>query len=68
MIREQYPYTKVLIVTSLIDPKVLELSLIHISVKIARYTLDSWTELRQYSLMDEIRNQLKTMNRSLIFT
>jgi transposase len=26
------------------------------AVKIARYTLDSWTELRQYSLMDEIRN------------
>ena len=36
------------------------------AVKIARYTLDSWTELRQYSLMDEIRNQLKTMNVSLI--
>lgn len=33
------------------------------AVKIARYTLDSWTELNQYSLMDEIRNQLKTMNR-----
>ena len=27
------------------------------AVKIARYTLDSWTELKQYSLMDEIRNQ-----------
>ena len=38
------------------------------AVKIARYTLDSWTELRQYSLMDEIRNQLKTMNRQFDFT
>ena len=37
------------------------------AVKIARYTLDSWTELRQYSLMDEIRNQLKTMNRQFDF-
>ena len=26
-----------------------------------------WTELRQYSLMDEIRNQLKTMNRQFDF-
>lgn len=37
------------------------------AVKIARYTLDSWTELRQYSLIDEIRNQLKTMNRQFDF-
>ena len=37
------------------------------SVKIARYTLDSWVELKQYSLMDEIRNQLKTMNRQFGF-
>ncbi len=37
------------------------------SIKIARYTLDKWTELRQYSLMDEIRNQLKTMNRQFDF-
>lgn len=37
------------------------------AVKIARYTLDSWSELRQYSLMDEIRNQLKTMNRQFDF-
>ena len=37
------------------------------SVKIARYTLDNWTELKQYSLMDEIRNQLKTMNRQFGF-
>ena len=37
------------------------------AVKIARYTLDSWTELKQYSLMDEIHNQLKTMNRQFGF-
>lgn len=37
------------------------------SVKIARYTLDNWTDLRQYSLMDELRNQLKTMNRQFGF-
>ncbi len=37
------------------------------AVKIARYTLDTWTELRQYSLMDEIRTQLKTMNRQFGF-
>lgn len=37
------------------------------ALKIARYTLDKWTELRQYSLMDEIRNQLKTMNRQFDF-
>ncbi len=37
------------------------------SIKIARYALDKWTELRQYSLMDEIRNQLKTMNRQFDF-
>lgn len=37
------------------------------AVKIARYTLDSWTELKQYSLIDEIRNQLKTMNRQFSF-
>lgn len=37
------------------------------AVKIARYTLDNWTELKQYSLMDEIRNQLKTMNRQFDF-
>ena len=33
------------------------------SVKIARYTLDSWANLKQYTLMDELRSQLKTMNR-----
>lgn len=37
------------------------------AVKIARYALDSWTDLKQYSLMDEIRNQLKTMNRQFGF-
>jgi len=37
------------------------------AVKIARYTLDSWTELKQYSLMNEIRNQLKTINRQFDF-
>lgn len=37
------------------------------SVKIARYTLDSWTDLKQYTLMDEIRSQLKTMNRQFDF-
>ncbi len=31
--------------------------------KIARYTLDRWVKLKQYSHMDETRNQLKTMNR-----
>ncbi len=37
------------------------------TVKIARYALDTWTELRQYSLMDEIRSQLKIMNRQFGF-
>lgn len=37
------------------------------AIKIARYALDSWTDLKQYSLMDEIRNQLKTMNRQFAF-
>lgn len=37
------------------------------AVKIARYTLDNWTELKQYSLMDEILNQLKTMNHQFAF-
>lgn len=37
------------------------------AVKIARYALDSWIDLKQYSLMDEIRNQLKTMNRQFGF-
>src|SRR5699024_7364210 len=33
------------------------------SVKIARYTLDKWYKLKQYGVMDELRSQLKTMNR-----
>ena len=37
------------------------------SKKIARYTLDRWTKLRQYGNMDKIRNQLKTMNRQIGF-
>lgn len=37
------------------------------SVKIARYTLGSWANLKQYSLMDELRFQLKTMNRQFNF-
>lgn len=37
------------------------------SVKIARYTLDSWANLKQYNLMDEIRSQLKIMNRQFDF-
>ena len=37
------------------------------AVKIARYALDNWTELKQYCLMDEIRNQLKTLNRQFDF-
>ena len=33
------------------------------SIKIARYALDKWLNLKQYGSMDELRNQLKTMNR-----
>lgn len=33
------------------------------SLKIARYGLDNWVELRQHSPVDTIRYQLKTMNR-----
>ena len=33
------------------------------SLKIARYGLDNWAELRQHTTMDTIRYQLKTMNR-----
>ena len=36
-------------------------------MKIARYALDKWQNLKQYSLMDELRNQLKTMNRQFGF-
>ena len=35
--------------------------------KIARFALDRWVKLRQYGRMDEIRNQLKTMNRQFGF-
>ena len=37
------------------------------AMKIARFALDRWTKLRQYSRMDELRNQLKTMNRQFGF-
>ena len=33
------------------------------SLKIARYGLDNWAELRQHTPMDTIRYQLKNMNR-----
>ena len=35
--------------------------------KIARYTLDNWAELRQYSGMDNTRTQLKTLNSQFSF-
>ena len=38
-----------------------------ISIVIARYTLDNWTELRQYSGMDNTRTQLKTLNSQFSF-
>ena len=37
------------------------------AVKIARYALDKWQNLKQYSVMDELRSQLKTMNRQFSF-
>lgn len=37
------------------------------SKKIARYTLDRWSKLKQYGNMDKTRNQLKTMNRQFGF-
>ncbi len=33
------------------------------SIKIARYGLDNWAELREYNGMDEVRYNLKTLNR-----
>lgn len=36
-------------------------------MKIARYGLDNWHELRQYTSMDKTRTQLKTMNRQFDF-
>lgn len=37
------------------------------SVKIARYALDKWQTLKRYSIVDELRSQLKTMNRQFAF-
>lgn len=37
------------------------------AIKIACYALDKWNNLKQYSVMDELRNQLKTMNRQFDF-
>jgi transposase len=37
------------------------------SRKIARYILDNWAELRQYSCMDNTRTQLKTLNSQFNF-
>lgn len=37
------------------------------STKIARYTLDNWTELREYTGMDNTRTQLKTLNSQFDF-
>lgn len=37
------------------------------AVKIARYALDKWDNLKPHSVTDEIRNQLKTMNRQFGF-
>ena len=35
--------------------------------KIARYTLDNWTSLREYSAMDTTRTELKTLNSQFSF-
>ena len=37
------------------------------ALKIARYALDNWQDLCQYTNMDTLRNQLKTMNRQFAF-
>ncbi len=37
------------------------------TVKIARYALDKWQNLKQYNVMDELHNQLKTINRQFGF-
>lgn len=37
------------------------------AMKLARYALDKWPDLRQYSVIDELRNQLKIMNRQFDF-
>ncbi len=36
------------------------------SINIARYGLDNWAELREYTGMDEIRYSLKTLNRQYL--
>lgn len=37
------------------------------SVKIAHYALDKWSQLKEYNGMDQLRQQLKTMNRQFHF-
>ena len=37
------------------------------SIKIARYALDKWQNLKPYSIVDELRTQLKAMNRLKAF-
>lgn len=37
------------------------------AIKIARYALDKWHNLKPYSIMDKLRNQLKIMNRQFCF-
>ncbi len=37
------------------------------ALKIARYALDNWQDLCQYTSMDTLRNQLKTLNRQFAF-
>ena len=37
------------------------------TIKIVRYALDKWANLKECTHLDEIRNQLKTMNRQFDF-
>lgn len=37
------------------------------TIKIARYAFDKWQNLKQYSVMDDLRNQPKTMNHQFGF-
>ena len=37
------------------------------ALKIARYALDNWQDLCQYTSMDTLRNQLKTLNQQFAF-
>lgn len=37
------------------------------AMKIARYAVENWQDLCQYTSMDTLRNQLKTMNRQFAF-